>query len=106
MGRGKNISRLSRTCHKIVERLYWRLGGWGGADEKHDQRSCTWFLEKYGGIPLYDIYIEKRYTFDDKDILFVNKHEYDLIGYPEHPYGTSTYHEYFLVHYDFFDRIL
>ena len=31
---------------------------------------------------------------------------YALIGNPDHPYGTSTDHEYYCIHDDFFYRIL
>ena len=48
--------------------------------KKHDQRSRTLFLEKYGGLYLYDIDIERRYTFDDEDIQFVRKYGNASIG--------------------------
>ena len=31
---------------------------------------------------------------------------YALIGNPDHPYGSSTAHEYFCIHDNLFDRIL
>ena len=39
-------------------------------------------------------------------IHFVKGYRYALIGNPDHPDGSSTYHEYFCIHDDFFDRIL
>ena len=38
--------------------------------KKYDQRSRTCFLDKYGGLSLYDIDTEKRYYIDDKEIHF------------------------------------
>ena len=73
---------------------------------KYDQRSCTWFLDKYGGLSLYDIYMEKRYSIEDKETHFVKGEGYAKIGNLDHSYGTSTDHEYFCIHDDFFDRIL
>ena len=35
---------------------------------KNDQRTRTRFLEKYGGLSIYDIDFEKRYSIDDEDI--------------------------------------
>ena len=36
--------------------------------KKYDQISRTFFLEKYGGLYLYDIDIERIYKVDDEDI--------------------------------------
>ena len=74
--------------------------------KKYDQISRTPFLAKYGGLSLYDIDTEKRYCIDDKGVHFVKGDRYALIGNPYHSYGTSTDHEYFCIHDDFFDRIL
>ena len=63
-------------------------------------------MEKYGGLSLYDIDFEKIYPINDEDIHFVKGDEYDLIGNPDNPYGTSTDHEYFFIHDDLFDIIL
>ena len=52
-------------------------------------------LEKYGGISIYDIDFEKRYSIDDEDIYIVKGYGYDLIGKIDHPDRTSTDHEYF-----------
>ena len=41
-----------------------------------------------------------------KEINFVKGYRYDLIGNLDHPYCTSTDHEYFCIHDDLFDRIL
>ena len=74
--------------------------------KKHDQRYRTGFLAKYGGLSLYDIYTEKIYSIDDKEIRFVQGDGYALIGNPDHPDGSSTDHEYFCIRDDLFDRIL
>ena len=62
--------------------------------KKYDQRYRTRFLEKYGGLSLYDIDMEKRYSIDDKDIYFVKGDGYALIGNPDHPDGSSTDHDF------------
>ena len=74
--------------------------------KKDDHRSWTRFLAEYGGISLYDIFMEKRYSIDDKDIHFVKGDGYALIGNPYHPDVTSADHEYFCIHDDLFDIIL
>ena len=74
--------------------------------KKYDQRSRTCFLDKYGGLSLYDIDTEKIYSICDKEIHFVKGERYALIGNPDHPDGTSTDHEYFCIHDDLFDIIL
>ena len=61
---------------------------------------------KYGGLSLYDIYIENIYTIDYDDINFVKKYGHAWIGNRENPDRNSTDHEYFLGHDDLFDRIL
>ena len=48
----------------------------------------------------------KRYSIDDEDIHFLKGDGYSLIGNPNHKDGPSTYHEYFCIHGDLFDRIL
>ena len=63
-------------------------------------------MAKYGCLSLYDIDIEEIYAIDDENIYFINKYESSLIGNPDHIDGTSTDHEYFLIHDDLFDRIL
>ena len=70
------------------------MGG-GLLTRENDQRTCTCFLDKYGGLSLYDFDFEKRYPIDDEDIKFENGYGYALIGNPDHSYGTSTDHEYF-----------
>ena len=72
----------------------------------NDQRTCTRLLAKYGGLSIYYIDFEKRYSIDDEYILFVKGYLYALIGNPDHPDGTSTDHEYFFIHDDSFDTIL
>ena len=74
--------------------------------KKDDQRSRTRFLDKYGGLSIYDIDTEKIYSIGDKEIHFVKGYGYALIGNPDHPDGTSTDHEYFCIHDDLFDIIL
>ena len=61
--------------------------------KKYHQRTCTHFLDKYVGLFIYDIDMEKRYSIDDKYINFVKGDGYDLIDNPYHPYGTSIDHE-------------
>ena len=63
-------------------------------------------MGKYGRLSLFDTYIEKIYTIDYEEIRFVKKYGYALIGNTYHSYGTSTYHEYFLINNELFDRIL
>ena len=104
MGCGKSIFRSFRTYQKRAESLHWRLGKI--FNEENDQRTRTRFLEKYGGLSIYDIDTEKRYYIDDKCIHFVKGDIYNLIGNPDHPYGTATDHEYFCIHDELFDRIL
>ena len=74
--------------------------------KKYDQRYRTCFLDNYGGLSLYDIYTEKRYSIDDKENHSVKGDRYALIVNPDHPDGSLTYHEYFCIHGDLFDRIL
>ena len=74
--------------------------------KKDDQRYQTRFLAKYGGLYLYDIDTQKRYSIDDKEIHLVKGYGYALIGNPGFPDGSSTDHEYFCIHDDLFDRIL
>ena len=74
--------------------------------KKYDQISRTCFLEKYGGISIYDIDMQKRYFIYDKEIHFVKGYGYALIGNPYHPDGTSNDHEYYCIHDYLFDKIL
>ena len=79
---------------------------WGNCQLKiNDQRTCTWFLAKYGGLSLYDVDFGKIYSIDDEYIHFVKGDIYALIGNPNHPCGTWTYREYFCIHYDLFEII-
>ena len=50
--------------------------------ENNDQRSGTLFLERYVGVSLYDIDIDKRYSIYVKDIIVVKGYGYALIGNP------------------------
>ena len=74
--------------------------------KKNDQIYQTRLFAKYGGLSIYDIYMDKRYSIDDKDIRFVKGDGYALIGNPDHPDGSSNDHEYFCIHDDLFGRIL
>ena len=74
--------------------------------KKNDHRYLTRFLSKYGGLSIYDIYMEKIYSIDDKEIHFVKGDGQALIGNPDFTDGSSTDHEYFCIHEDLFDRIL
>ena len=74
--------------------------------KNNDQISRTRFLAKYGGLSLYNIDMEKRYSIDDKEIHFLKGDGYALIGNPDYPDGSSTDHEYFCIHDDLFDIIL
>ena len=56
--------------------------------KKNDQINRTRYLDKYGGLSLYEIDTQKRYSIDDKEIHFVKGDGYDLIGNPDHPYGS------------------
>ena len=62
---------------------------------KNYQRTCTHFLAKYGGLSISDINCGKKYSIDDGDIHFLKGGVYALIGNPDHPYLTSTDHEFF-----------
>ena len=73
---------------------------------KDDQISRTRFLARYGGLYFYNIDMEKRYSIDDKGIIFVKGDGYALIGNPDHPDGSSTDHKHFFIRDDLFDRIL
>ena len=57
--------------------------------KKYYQRSRTRFLSKYGGLSLYDIYMEKRYSIEDKETHFVKGDGYSKIGNPDHSDGTQ-----------------
>ena len=72
--------------------------------KKNDQRYRTHFLAKYGGLSLYDIDMEKRYSIGDKEIQFLKGDGYALIGNPDHPDGTSTDHDFFCIYDDLFDE--
>ena len=88
----ETVKRELRDC---IE--YWEMLSMN----KYDQISRTRFLAKYGGLYLYDIDMEKRYSIDDKEIHVVKGYGYTLIGNPDHSDGTSTDHEYYCIHDDF-----
>ena len=104
MAHGKIIFLSIRTYKKRAKRLHSRLGKL--SLEKNDQRKCTRFLAKYGGLYIQDIDFEKRYSIYDEDIHFVKGNEYSLIVNPYNPDVTLTDNEYFFIHYDLFKRIL
>ena len=74
--------------------------------KRNDQITSTHFLAKYEGLSFYDIDMEKIYSIDNKGVNFVKEDVYDLISIPDYPDGTSTYHEYFCIHDDLFNRII
>ena len=74
--------------------------------KKTDQISRTHFFEKYGGLSLYDIYMNKIYKFCHGDICFVKKNGCYLIGNTGQKDGTSMDHEYFFIQDDLFDQTL
>ena len=98
---------FSEEPEPVTRDLRAFIEDWGKSLMKNpDQISRTRFLGEYDGLYLYDIDIERIYIIDYEKIHFVNKYGYALIGNPENPCGTSTDHEYFLIHDDLFDRIL
>ena len=74
--------------------------------DKNDQRTRTCLLAKYGGLSLYCIVFGERCSINDKGVHFIKGDRYALIGNPNHPDGTSSYHEYSCIHDDLIDRIL
>ena len=97
---------FSYQSQPVTRKLTAYIEDWEKFLMKKDyQRNCTFFLDKYGRLSLYDIGFEKRYSIDDEDIHFVNGYGYYLIGNPEHPDGTSTDHD-FSFHDDLFEIIL
>ena len=98
---------FSEHSETVKRELRAYIEDWGKLSmKKDDQRYRTRFLDKYGGLSLYDIDTEKRYSIDEKEMNFVKGERYALIGNPDFPDGSSTDHEYFCIYEDFFDRIL
>ena len=98
---------FSEHSEPVKRALRAYIEDWGKFSmKKDDQKSCTRFLAKYGGLSFCDTDTEKRYSIDDKEIYFVKGDGNALIGNPDHPDGSSTDHEYFCIHDDLFDRIL
>ena len=98
---------FSEHSEPVKRELRAYIEDWGiFSMKKDDQRYRTRFLAKYGGLSLYDIDTDKRYSIDDKEIRFVKGDGHALIGNPDFPYCSSTDHEYFCINEDFFDRIL
>ena len=69
--------------------------------KKSDQIFSAKFLEKYGGLAIYDEDLKKRYTIDHEDINFFKKKGCNLIGPPDEPDGSYIDHEYFYINEDF-----
>ena len=62
---------FSEHSEPVKRQLIAYIEGWEKLSmKKDDQRSCTCFLDKYGGLSLYDIDTKKRYSIDDKEINF------------------------------------
>ena len=70
------------------------------------QWSHTRFLEKYGGLSLYDEDLKKGYKIDNGGINFVKNYGLDWILNTNEPDGTSTDHEYLPIHNNLLGRIL
>ena len=56
--------------------------------KKYDQRYRNCFLAKYGGLSIYDIDTENRYSIDEKEMHFLKGEGYALIGKPDFPDGS------------------
>ena len=63
------------------------------------------FLEKYGSLDPYDDDLKKIFIIEHKKLKFDKNYGWTLIGIPEKPDGNLSYHEYFCIHDDLFDRI-
>ena len=72
---------------------------------KTDKISQTLFLEKYGGLSLYDEYLNKISTIYYKDIKYVNNYGIVMIENAYKHDGTSTDHEYYPICDDFFTKV-
>ena len=60
---------FSDQSEPVKRELRAYIEDWGKLSmNKNDQRTRTRFLEKYGGLSIYDIDFEKRYSIDDEDI--------------------------------------
>ena len=69
------------------------------------QLSCTMFIARYGSLDVYDEDTEKIFTIDHEKLEFDKNAGWTLIGISEKPDETLSYHEYFWIHDDLFDRI-
>ena len=56
-------------------------------------------------MALYDIYMEKIFIIDHKQLQFDRNTGLILIGNTEEPDGSLLYHENFCINDDLFDRI-
>ena len=63
------------------------------------------FLAKYGSLAVYDEDLEKRFIINHEQLQFNKTDGWTLIGIPDKEDGTLSYHDYFCIHDDLFDRI-
>ena len=63
------------------------------------------FLEKYGGLDLYDENLKRRFFIDNEELQFDKNEGWTLIELPGEPDGSMTDHEYFSICEDIFDKI-
>ena len=62
---------FSEHSEPVKRELRAYIEYWGKISmKKDDQRYRTRFLAKYGGLSIYGIDAEKRYSIDDKEIKF------------------------------------
>ena len=74
---------FSEHSEPVKREIRAYIEDWGKlSTKKNYQRTCTRFSAKYGGLSLYDIDIENRYSIDDKEIHFVKGYRYALTVYP------------------------
>ena len=62
------------------------------------------FLAKYGSLDLYYEDLKKIFIIDHKQLQFDKTDGWNLIGITEKENGTFSYHKYFCIHDDLFDR--
>ena len=53
------------------------------------------FIARYGSLDVYDEDMEKIFTIDHEKLEFNKNAGWTLIGIPEKPDETLSYHEYF-----------